>query len=124
MVEQLVTQIGNLTVSDLVALTKALQEKFDVSPLSLYGQSAISVVEPEIVVEEPTAFDVVITASGDRKIQVIKRVRELTSLGLKEAKELVDNLPGTMRAATSKEDAEKLKIALEAEGAVVSLVPN
>jgi len=115
-----VEEIKKLTVLELNELVKAIEEEFGVSaaaPVAVAGGGAAAAV----VEEEKTEFDVVLTSAGAGKIKVIKVVRELTGLGLKEAKDAVDNAPTTLKTGVSKEDADKAKAALEAEGAVVEV---
>lgn len=121
--EELIEQIKGMTVLELSDLVKALQEEFGVSaaaPVAAApaagGGAAAAPVE-----EEKTAFDVVLTAAGDKKIQVIKIVREITGLGLKEAKEVVDSAPKAVKEGVTKDEADKLKAQLEAEGASVEI---
>ena len=122
--QELMDRLGKLSVLDLVELTKALQESWGVSaaPVAVAavagGAPAAEAAPPE---EEQTAFDVILTAAGDKKIQVIKVVREVTSLGLKEAKDLVDGAPQPVKQGLNKEDAAALKAKLEAEGASVEI---
>ena len=121
--EEILDAIGGMTVLELSELKKAFEERFDVTaaapaavmaaPMGGDGGGAAE--------EEKTEFDVVLTSAGDKKIQVIKEVRGITSLGLKEAKELVDNAPKPILEGASKEDAEKAKEALEAAGGTVEL---
>ena len=118
--EELIGAIENMTVLELAELVKALQEKFGVSAAAPVAAAAPA-AGGAAVVEEKTAFDVVLTSAGDKKIQVIKVVRELTGLGLKEAKEVVDAAPKTIKEGVSKDEADKLKGLLEAEGAVVEI---
>jgi len=118
--EELIGAIENMTVLELAELVKALQEKFGVSAAAPVAAAAPA-AGGAAVVEEKTAFDVVLTSAGDKKIQVIKVVRELTGLGLKEAKEVVDAAPKTLKEGVSKEEADKLKGLLETEGAVVEI---
>ena len=118
--EELIGAIENMTVLELAELVKALQEKFGVSAAAPVAAAAPA-AGGAAVVEEKTAFDVVLTSAGDKKIQVIKVVRELTGLGLKEAKEVVDAAPKTIKEGVSKEEADKLKGLLESEGAVVEI---
>lgn len=124
--EELIEQIKGMTVLELSDLVKALQDEFGVSaaaPVASTGGGGDTggggPAAP--VVEEKTEFDVILTAAGDKKIQVIKVVREITGLGLKEAKEVVDSAPKAVKEGLSKEDADKLKAQLEAEGATVEL---
>lgn len=118
--EELIGAIENMTVLELAELVKALQEKFGVSAAAPVAAAAPA-AGGAAVVEEKTAFDVVLKSAGDKKIQVIKVVRELTGLGLKEAKEVVDAAPKTIKEGVSKEEADKLKGLLESEGAVVEI---
>ena len=104
-----VEEIKKLTVLELNELVKAIEEEFGVSAAA--GPA----------VEEKTEFDVVLANAGAGKIKVIKVVRELTGLGLKEAKDMVDGAPQTVKAGVSKEEADKMKAALEAEGATVEI---
>src|SRR3982074_3250762 len=121
--EELLDQIGGRTVLELSEFVKAVEDKFGVSaaaPVAVAGPAgpAAAAAEPE---EEKDEFDVVLTAAGDKKIQVIKEVRSLTSLGLKEAKDLVDSAPKPVLEKVPKEDAEKAKAQLEGAGASVEL---
>ena len=122
--DELLDAIGEMTVLELSEFVKAFEDKFGVTaaipmaaPAAGAGAGA-AVAEPE---EEKDEFDVILTAAGDKKIQVIKVVRELTSLGLKEAKDLVDSAPKPVLEKVSKEDAEKGKAKLEEAGAQVEL---
>ena len=117
-----VEEIKKFSVLELNELVKAIEEEFGVSaaaPVAAAGVAAGGAAAP--AEEEKTEFDVVLTAAGAGKIKVIKVVRELTGLGLKEAKDAVDGAPTTIKAAISKEEAEKAKAALEAEGASVEI---
>ncbi|MEY4914438.1 MAG: hypothetical protein RJA02_707 [Armatimonadota bacterium] len=118
--EELIGAIENMTVLELAELVKALQEKFGVSAAAPVAAAAPA-AGGAAAVEEKTAFDVVLKSAGDKKIQVIKVVRELTGLGLKEAKEVVDAAPKTIKEGVSKDEADKLKGLLESEGAVVEI---
>lgn len=116
-----VEEIKKLSVLELNELVKAIEEEFGVSaaaPVAVAGGAAGGAAPAE---EEKTEFDVVLTSAGAGKIKVIKVVRELTGLGLKEAKDAVDNAPTTLKTGVSKEDADKAKAALEAEGASVEV---
>ena len=120
--EELVEAIGELTVVELSDLVKAIEEKFDVkaaAPVAIAAGPAAGAAAP--AAEEKDEFNVELVAAGDKKIEVIKVVREVTGLGLKEAKELVDGAPKTVKEAVSKADAEALKAKLEAAGAKVEL---
>ncbi len=116
----IIETIGGLTVLELAELVKALEEKFGVSaaaPMMMAGSAPAA----EAAVEEKDEFDVVLTAAGDKKIQVIKVVREITSLGLKEAKALVDEAPKPIKEGVSKAEAEELQNRLQEAGATVEL---
>ena len=116
-----VEEIKKLSVLELNELVKAIEEEFGVSaaaPVAVAGAAAGGAAP---AAEEQTEFDVVLTSAGSGKIKVIKVVRELTGLGLKEAKDAVDGAPTTVKTGVSKEDAEKAKAALEAEGASVEI---
>ncbi|MGB4440550.1 MAG: 50S ribosomal protein L7/L12 [Sedimentibacter sp.] len=119
-ITKFVEEIKLLSVLELNELVKAIEEEFGVSaaaPVAVAGgATAAAVVE-----EEKTEFDVVLTAAGASKIKVIKVVRELTGLGLKEAKDAVDGAPTALKTAVAKEEADKMKAALEAEGATVEI---
>ena len=117
--EQLIEQIENMSVLDLAGLVKDLEEKFGVSAAAMVAPVGPVVGAAEEEVQDE--FDVVLTTFGDKKINVIKMVREVTSLGLKEAKELVDNLPRAVKEALGKEEAEELKAKFEEVGAQVEL---
>lgn len=120
--EEILESISSMTVLELSELLKAFEDKFGVTaaaPVAAAAPGAGAADAP--VVEEQDEFDVVLTAAGDKKIQVIKEVRTLTSLGLKEAKDLVDGAPKAVLEKVSKEDAEKAKAALEGAGATVEL---
>jgi len=124
--EELLDEFAGMTLVQLVEFKKAFEERFEVTAAAPVGGVVMAAGpggggEPEADAEEQTEFDVVLTAAGDKKIQVIKEVRSLTSLGLKEAKELVDNAPKPVLEKASKEDAEKAKAALEGAGATVEL---
>lgn len=123
--QDVISFIENMTVLELSELVKELEEKFGVSaaamPVAMAAAGAAAGAAPEAAQEEKTEFDVVLQSAGDKKIQVIKVVRALTNLGLKEAKELVDGAPGTVREGISKKDAEEAKAKLEEVGAIVEL---
>lgn len=118
--KDLVTKIESLTVLDLAELVSLLEEKFGVSAAAPMMAAAAAPVAAEAV-EEKTAFDVELTEAGAQKINVIKAVRELTQLGLKEAKDLVDAAPKIVKEGVSKADAESMKKRLEEAGAKVTL---
>jgi large subunit ribosomal protein L7/L12 len=119
--EELLEQFSGLTLVELSEFVKAFEEKFDVTaaaPVAVAGAAGAGAAEAE---EEKDSFDVVLEAAGDKKIQVIKAVRELTSLGLGEAKAVVDGAPKAVLEGANKEAAEKAKEVLEAAGATVTL---
>jgi large subunit ribosomal protein L7/L12 len=119
--EQLLDTIGNMTVLELSEFVEAFKEKFNVTAMAApVAMPGAGVGAPEVE-EEKDEFDVVLEGVGDKKIQVIKVVRELTSLGLKEAKEVVDGAPSTVKEAVSKAEAEQMKAKLEEVGASVVL---
>ncbi|MCJ8503116.1 50S ribosomal protein L7/L12 [Desulfatitalea alkaliphila] len=114
--------IANMTVLDLSELVKELEEKFGVSAAAPMAMMAAAGPAGEAAaVEEKTEFDVVLLSSGDKKIGVIKEVRAITGLGLKEAKDLVDSAPKPVKEGIAKEEAEKIKAQLEEAGAQVEL---
>jgi large subunit ribosomal protein L7/L12 len=120
--EELLDAIGNMTVIELAEFVEAFKEKFGVTAImAAPAAGAAGGAAAPAAVEEKTEFDVVLKAAGAKKIQVIKVVRELTSLGLKEAKDLVDNPPKAVREGVSKEEAEQVKAKLEEQGATVEL---
>ncbi len=119
--DEILESIANMTVSEVVDLIAAMEEKFGVSAAAAVAAAPAAVGGDAAAADEKTEFDVVLTATGDKKINVIKAVRGATSLGLKEAKELVDGAPSTIKEAVSKDEAEELKKALEEAGASVEL---
>lgn len=122
--QQIIEAIEKMSVMELVELKKALEEKFDVkaaAPVMMGAMPAAGAPAADAKAEEQTEFTVVLTSAGPKKIQVIKVVRELTSLGLKEAKDLVDGAPKPVKENVSKEEAEKVKAKLEEHGATVEL---
>ena len=116
-----VEEIKKLTVLELNELVKAIEEEFGVSAAAPVAVMCAAAGAAAPVAEEKTEFDVVLANAGAGKIKVIKVVRELTGLGLKEAKDMVDGAPQTVKAGVSKEEADKMKAALEAEGATVEI---
>ncbi len=120
-VEEILDAIGSLTVLEAAELKKAMEEKFGVSAAAPVAVAAMPGAAAEAAVEEKDEFDVVLASVGDKKIQVIKALREVTSLGLKEAKEVVDGAPSTVKEAATKEEAEQIKAKLEEQGATVEL---
>jgi large subunit ribosomal protein L7/L12 len=122
--EEILDAISGMTVLELSELLKTFEERFGVTaaaPVAAAGGGGGAAPAEAAVEEEQDEFDVVLTGAGDKKIQVIKEVRTLTSLGLKEAKDLVDGAPKTVLEKVSKEDAQKAKTQLEAAGATVEL---
>ena len=117
--EDIINAIAEMSVMDVVELVSAMEEKFGVSAAAavVAGPAA----EGAGAAEEQTEFDVVLTAAGDKKVNVIKAVRGATGLGLKEAKDMVDGAPSTVKEGVSKDEAEELKKALEEAGATVEL---
>lgn len=116
--EQILEAVKNMTVLELNDLVKAIEEEFGVTaaaPVAVAGAAGGEAAE------EKTEFDVVLASPGDQKIKVIKAVREITGLGLKEAKELVDNTPKAVKEGASKEEAEEIKAKLEEVGANVEV---
>jgi large subunit ribosomal protein L7/L12 len=119
---EVVDYLANMTVLELSTLIKELEEKFGVSAAAPVAMAAMPGAAAEApVAEEKTEFDVVLTVCGPNKIQVIKEVRAVTNLGLKEAKEAVENVPTTLKEAISKAEAEEVKKKLEAQGATVEV---
>ncbi len=116
---KIVDDLSGLTVIEAAELSKMLEEKWGVSAAAPVAAAAAAA--PAAAVEEQTEFDVVLAKFGDKKIEVIKEVRAITGLGLKEAKDLVEGAPKTVKEAVSKADAEEMKKKLEAAGASVEL---
>jgi len=118
--DDILNAIAEMTVMDVVDLIKAMEDKFGVT-----AAAAVAVAAPAaaaaVVVEEQTEFDVILKETGEKKVNVIKAVRELTGLGLKEAKDLVDGAPSTVKEGVSKADADAAKAKLEEAGATVEL---
>jgi large subunit ribosomal protein L7/L12 len=120
--DELLDAIGNMTVLELSDFVKAFEEKFGVTAAAPVGVAAAAPTGPAApAAEEQTEFDVMLISAGEKKIQVIKVVRELTGLGLKEAKDLVDSAPKAVKEGASKEDAAAMKAKLEEQGAAVEL---
>jgi large subunit ribosomal protein L7/L12 len=124
MIEEIAEQLDKLTLLEAAQLSKLLQEKWGVSAaapvaVAAVGGAAGGAAAP--VVEEKTEFDVILGAAGEKKIQVIKVVRELTGLGLKEAKDLVDGAPKAVKEKVTKAEAEDMKKKLEEQGATVQV---
>jgi len=120
--EEIIDSISNMTVLELSELVKALEEKFGVSAtVTMPAGTTVTQVAPAAEEEEKTEFDVILTSFGTNKIQVIKEVRAITSLGLKEAKELVEGAPQAVKKGISKEEAEEIKKKLEGVGATIEI---
>ncbi len=121
---EVVDYLANMTVLELSTLIKELEEKFGVSaaaPMAVAAMPGAAAGAEAPAAEEKTEFDVVLTVCGANKIQVIKEVRAVTNLGLKEAKEAVESVPTTLKEAVSKAEAEEIKKKLEAQGATVEV---
>jgi large subunit ribosomal protein L7/L12 len=122
--DKIVEQLGGMTVLDLVELKNKLEEEWGVSaaaPVAVAAPGAAPAAGDGAAAEEKTAFDVVLTGAGDKKIQVIKVVRAVTGLGLKEAKDLVDGAPNPVKEGIPQEEADQIKAQLEEAGASVEL---
>ena len=120
--DQILDGISELSVLELSELLKEFEERFGVTAAAPVAVAAVApVAEAAAAEEEKSEYDVILTSAGDKKIQVIKEVRSLTSLGLKEAKDLVDGAPKPVLERANKEDAEKAKAQLEGAGATVEL---
>lgn len=122
-VAEIIETIGGLTVLELADLVKALEDKFGVSaaaPVMMAG-GAVAAGGGEDAAEEKDSFDVILSGAGDKKIQVIKAVREITSLGLKEAKAMVDEAPKAVKEGVSKDEAEDIQNRLQEAGATVEI---
>jgi large subunit ribosomal protein L7/L12 len=115
--DQIIEAVKSMTVLELNDLVKAIEEEFGVTAAAPVAVAAAG----GVAAEEQTEFDVILTSAGDQKIKVIKAVREVTGLGLKEAKELVDNTPKPIKEGVSKEEAEEVKAKLEEVGAGVEV---
>jgi large subunit ribosomal protein L7/L12 len=122
-VEEIAEQLGKLTLLEAAQLSKLLQEQWGVSAAAPVAVAAVpgAAGAPAAAAEEQTEFDVVLQAAGEKKIQVIKVVRELTALGLKEAKDLVDGAPKPVKEKVTKAEAEDMKKKLEEQGATVQV---
>jgi large subunit ribosomal protein L7/L12 len=120
--EEVFEYIDNMTILEMSKFIKEFEDRYGVTaaaPVAVAAAPAAGAAAPEV--EEKTSFDVVLAAAGEKKIQVIKVVRELTSLGLKEAKDLVDGAPKPVKTGVSKEEAESIKAKLEEQGATVEI---
>ena len=119
--EDVVEFIANMTVLELSQLVKEMEEKFGVSAAAPVAMMAAGPAEAAAVVEEKTEFVVILVAAGDKKINVIKEVRAITGLGLKDAKDLVDGAPKPVKEGIPKDEAQKIKEQLESAGAQVDM---
>ena len=120
-VEEIAEQLDKLTLLEAAQLSKMLQEKWGVSAAAPVAAAAVPGAPAAAAVEEQTEFDVILSAAGEKKIQVIKVVRELTGLGLKEAKDLVDGAPKAVKEKITKAEAEDVRKKLEEQGAIVQV---
>lgn len=119
-IEQVVALVEKMTILEVAELVKALEEKFGVSAAAPVAVAAAGAA-PAAAVEEKTEFDVILTAGGDQKIKVIKEVRAITALGLKEAKDLVEGTPAPIKQGVSKQEAEDIKKKIEEAGGAVQI---
>jgi large subunit ribosomal protein L7/L12 len=119
--EELLDAIGNMTVMELAEFVDAFKEKFGVTAVMAAPAGGGAAAPAAEVAEEKDEFDVILSEVGGKKIQVIKAIREITALGLKEAKDLVDGAPSTVKEAVTKDEAEGIKAKLEEQGATVEL---
>ena len=119
--DQVIDYLSNLSVMDIAKLTKTLEEKWGVKAAPIAVAGPASAAAPAAVKEEQTEFTVMLTGAGAQKIQVIKAIREITSLGLKEAKDLVDGAPKEIKAGVSKADAEEIKKKITEAGGSVEI---
>jgi large subunit ribosomal protein L7/L12 len=119
--QQMVEDLSTLSVIEAAELSKMLEEKWGVSAAAPVAVAATAAAAPAEEAEEKTEFDVILAAVGDKKIKVIKEVRAITALGLKEAKDLVEGAPKAVKEGVSKEEAAKLKEQLEGAGATVEV---
>jgi len=119
--QQMVEDLSALSVLEAAELSKMLEEKWGVSAAAPVAAAAVAAAAPEEEAEEKTEFDVILAAAGEKKINVIKEVRAITGLGLKEAKDLVEGAPKPVKEAVSKEEAAKLREQLEGAGATVEV---
>ena len=120
-ITNIVEEIKTLTILELADLVKAVEEEFGVSAAAPVGVVAVAGAAAAPAAEEKTEFDVILTGFGDKKLNVSKVIREITGLGLKEAKDMVEGCPKAVKEGVSKEDAEKVKADLEAAGATVEI---
>ncbi len=119
--DDILNAIAEMSVMEVVELIEAMEEKFGVTAAAAVAAAPAAAAEGGAAAAEQTEFDVVLTGAGDKKVNVIKAVRAITGLGLKEAKEMVDGAPSNVKEGVSKDDAEEAKKALEEAGASVEL---
>ena len=119
--EEILTAIGNMSLIDVTDLVKMMEDKFGVSAAAPVAVAAAGAAAAAAPAEEKTEFTVALKSTGEKKVEVIKAVRAITGLGLKEAKDLVESAPATVKEAVSKDDAAKFKKELEAAGATVEI---
>jgi large subunit ribosomal protein L7/L12 len=119
--ESFIDYVENMTVLELSKLVKALEERLGVSAAAPVAVAAVAAAAPAAAAEEKTEFDVVLASFGDNKVAVIKEVRAITGLGLKEAKDLVEGAPKAVKEGVAKDEAEKIKAQLEGAGAKVEI---
>jgi len=119
--DDILEAISNMSVMEIVELISDMEEKFGVSAAAAVAAAPVAGGDAGVAAEEQTEFDVVMTSFGDNKISAIKAVRAITGLGLKEAKEMVEGVPATVKEGASKDDAEEVKKQLEEAGATVEL---
>ena len=119
--DEVLNAIAEMSVMDVVELVSAMEEKFGVSAAAAVAAAPVAAAGAAAAEEEKTEFDIVLTATGDKKVNVIKAVRAITGLGLKEAKDMVDGAPATIKEGAAKAEAEEAKKQLEEAGATVEL---
>ena len=120
-ITNILEEIKTLTILELADLVKAVEEEFGVSAAAPVGVVAVAGAAAAPAAEEKTEFDVILTGFGDKKLNVIKAIREITGLGLKEAKDMVEGCPKAVKEGIAKDEAEKIKAALEEAGASVEI---
>ncbi len=120
-IENIIAEIKELKLLEVAELVKMMEEEFGVSAAAPVAVAGVAGSAGADAAAEKTEFDVVLAAAGDAKLKVVKAVREITGLGLKEAKDMVDNAPSTVKEGVAKEEAEKMKAQLEEVGATVEL---
>ena len=119
--EEVLDAIADMSVMDVVQLVEAMEEKFGVSAATAVAAAPVAAAAEAAPAEEKSEFDIVLAATGDKKVNVIKAVRTITGLGLKEAKDMVDGAPSTLKEVAPKAEAEEAKKALEEAGATVEI---